>query len=357
MSAENPIAPDVLDVCVDVTEPSESEIERTVAFRPTRRRRWPVAVAILAAVAVLLVAFLGWPTSSQEVVSPVVGFGPSIEVSGPGEVVALNVDVDGAEVEVVAGLSRFEVDPHGVGSNLRVRAGDVTVVVTGTIFTVEVSDPGVTVAVIRGSVEIHTDGRVLPIGAGETWRSIEQEVEEPPVPLLPRPVLEPAAIPEVAPVAALAVPAAEVYVSLLERVERGDRTVAPELLAFVAEYPDSPLASEARVAHVEFVAVDDPAAAVVAIDDWLSDEPETPRRISLIRMRATLARDRLKDCGLALPSYRVLDDELSDPEAAAWRGICAAALDLGEEARDALERADRGNLQEPLRLRVRELRN
>jgi len=361
VSTDNPISKEVLDLCTDVTEPSEAEIGRTVAFRPSARRVWPrAAVALMAAAAVVLLWFVS--VVQPEPVSQIVGLGPSIEVSGPGNVVALQVDAAGAEVEVTDGLARFEVDPNGVARNLRVRAGDVTVVVTGTLFTVEVSEAEVAVAVVRGSVDIHADGRVLAIVAGESWRSGEPVVTAPEsgvrdVELVPVAVPDAPTKPEAPMPAGSETDVSAVFARLLVRVDdRSDETIEADLLAFIVEYPESPLAVEARTLHIQHLSIADPAGAVSAIDGLLEAEPETPRRVSLLRMRATLARDRLQDCGLALGSYRILD-ALGDVEAAAWRGICAHSLGFDEEAEDALQRAESLGVSEPLLTRVRQLRN
>ena len=74
-------------------------------------------------------------------------------------------------------------------------------------------------------------------------------------------------------------------------------------------------------------------------------------------MRATLARDRLQDCGLALPSYRWLDERGDEPEISAWRGICAQSLGLMDEADAALARAVALGVSGPLRERVDALRD
>ncbi|MDP6933404.1 MAG: hypothetical protein QGG40_10840 [Myxococcota bacterium] len=112
---------------------------------------------------------------------------------------------------------------------------------------------------------------------------------------------------------------------------------------FLDECPASTLAPEAQAARL--LAQSDvvpPEDAVSEIQDWLAQNPESPRRLDLLEMEADLAREEMEDCNLALPAYRALSREASGrvgAEATAWLGLCAQETGRLSEGRTALRRA------------------
>lgn len=93
----------------------------------------------------------------------------SITVSGLGDLSVDRLHDRGAEVSLVDGFARFEVDPGGEARDLVVHAAEVDVTVHGTVFTVQRRGDDVAVDVVRGQVEVTWDGQSTFVGAGESW--------------------------------------------------------------------------------------------------------------------------------------------------------------------------------------------
>jgi hypothetical protein len=71
----------------------------------------------------------------------------------------------------------------------------------------------------------------------------------------------------------------------------------------------------------------------------------------LLELRGDLARNKLRDCELALPSYRELASSSSGAQQAraeALRGLCAASVGRVDEARTALLLSLQLGLEPPL---------
>lgn len=94
----------------------------------------------------------------------------SITVSGLGEVRLDRVHARGAELSLVHGVARFDVDPQGPARALRVTAGDVEVSVLGTVFSVHRLGEDVEVQVERGEVGVRWNGESVTVLTGESWR-------------------------------------------------------------------------------------------------------------------------------------------------------------------------------------------
>ena len=114
--------------------------------------------------------------------------------------------------------------------------------------------------------------------------------------------------------------------------------------------------AEARALRLEVGAeVRAPDEVIRNIDLFLAMHAAFPHRLQLLELRATLARDRLHDCGLALPTYRRLAEEAAGAQAAraqAWRGLCAADQGRISEANEAFASALALDVEEPLRTNV-----
>lgn len=94
----------------------------------------------------------------------------SIEVSGLGELRVDRVHETGAEVSLVRGVARFDVDPAGSARELSVSAGDVDIEVFGTVFSVHRLGEQVEVKVERGEVGVRWNGESFSVVTGESWR-------------------------------------------------------------------------------------------------------------------------------------------------------------------------------------------
>jgi hypothetical protein len=128
---------------------------------------------------------------------------------------------------------------------------------------------------------------------------------------------------------------------------------------FLQKHPESELAEEVRIIRLEAMAqVGEPREALAALDGWLATRPEHPQFLSLLELRADVARDGLRDPRSALAGYRVLASRGRGEQKArgqAFRGLCAWSLGLEDEAYDSLSEAQSNHfLPEDLRFEVTE---
>jgi ferric-dicitrate binding protein FerR (iron transport regulator) len=101
---------------------------------------------------------------------------PDISVAGPAALTVERTDETGAWVQLEHGLAHFQVDPEGTARHLVVTAGDTTVTVKGTVFTVQRLRDRVTVEVTHGRVAVAHGGAETLVSAGEVWRSEDAPV-------------------------------------------------------------------------------------------------------------------------------------------------------------------------------------
>jgi hypothetical protein len=153
-----------------------------VALAPVRRR-WPVLIAPLAAVAALVVWLVVRPSAPDvagghdrpaRVVtaeSPTeLSFGDAVITAAPRSTLVMGGSAHGGVLVVIErGGATFEVSPRASRPPFRVEAGDVSIRVVGTRFTVGRSAETATVKVIEGTVEIVARGHRVFVGAGESW--------------------------------------------------------------------------------------------------------------------------------------------------------------------------------------------
>jgi hypothetical protein len=145
------------------------------------RRRWPVLIAPLAAVAALVVWLVvrpAVPDGGHEGPARIVtadsatelSFGDAVVTAAPRSTLVLGGNAQGGVLIVVErGGATFEVAPRAGRPPFRVEAGDVSIRVVGTRFTVARSAETATVQVIEGTVEIVARGRRVFVTAGESW--------------------------------------------------------------------------------------------------------------------------------------------------------------------------------------------
>lgn len=186
-------------------------VERAEAVIPRERRSrapWMFGVgAALAAACVLVLVLLRrdadpTPTtlaSPSRVVTPV---GGTSQFTVPGALIEARSDtsvevqhgVDGSTTLVVArGAIECDVEHRVHRPPFRVLAGDITVEVVGTRFTVT-RTPAPRVDVARGTVRVTAPGGTWLVEAGETWPSVTTASVDPPraIEPEPEPVPEPA---------------------------------------------------------------------------------------------------------------------------------------------------------------------
>jgi hypothetical protein len=146
------------------------------------RRRWPVLIAPLAAVAALVVWLVVRPAvpadGGHERPARIVtadsatelSFGDAVVTAAPRSTLVMGGSAQGGVLIVVErGGATFEVAPRAGRPPFRVEAGDVSIRVVGTRFTVGRSAETATVHVIEGTVEIVARGRREFVSAGASW--------------------------------------------------------------------------------------------------------------------------------------------------------------------------------------------
>ena len=323
-----PLLPATVQLARDWTAPRPEEIARLAATaRPLPRRRPAVLAPLLAAAALLLLKLTPTPTPGTQhppappavtyaapdvaigAVHPLTApltLGPSISVSGDGEVRLLAASEAGTALQLLSGAATFEVDPGGKFRDLAVHAGPVTVLVTGTRFTVSTEPLGVYVE--RGSVRVlHPDGET-DLTAGGHWL-----LAVPAAPTVPE-VLAPTT-PEPASAPDRSREQAFVWSEILNDRDAGAR--AEDLLVriddFLAADPGTGLSEEASVYRLLLLnELYPPEEVIVEVDAWLAAWPDAHRRTEALILRANLTR-QTGDCLVASAYYRAV---LSEPASA-----------------------------------------
>jgi hypothetical protein len=167
-----------------------------------------------------------------------------------GEDAELSVDTaaDGTiTVQLARGLVDCEVEPRPGRAPFRVIAGDVTVTVVGTRFSVEKSAAGVRVGVTRGKVQVASSTGTVQVAAGQEWEPARGVVASAPA-VLPTPPRAPPAPPP------LDAPPAQALAEA-QRVEVKDPDGAAALYKQIAAAPGDPAAAELaafQLARLEF---------------------------------------------------------------------------------------------------------
>lgn len=367
---------DLLEIAREATSPLEDELAM-MARRPLpqTRRSLPIWVIpmTMAAVAVATL-WVYWPApvhtdlplhSEIRLVGAHHDLGPDIDFRGIGDIRVEAAGIDGNVVRVLRGAVHFEVDPNGLQRDLQVLAGDTIVEVRGTVFDVYFIDGHAAVDVTRGRVAV-SGPWTGSLVAGQSWTEerpdnvvIVEGPRQPPVEIVrierirdtDSPVLEDEEKEEV--------DLALAYTRLLDQMEDPnvfDRDLLRQIERFLDDHPESALVEDATALRLEVESRIRPVWQVVPdIDAFVTAYPKTPRRLSLLELRATLLREN-QDCEGALPTYRVLASDGKGQlkaRAEAWRGLCALQLGKHAEARKALATALTLNVKHPLEGEVR----
>ncbi len=369
-----------------------------------RRYGWAVGFAAAAVLLVFTVFNAGpvygpAPQGEVDLSATPISFGPSITVAGSGSGMVAAAGPEGIRIELLQGELTASVQVGGDFRALTIATPDGTEVsVTGTVFTVTWDGSTGSASVTRGRVavrgadldtELAADERITwndgaTAGEGSSPDPISARGEDggapdlpgrgdhllvdPAPPAAPVVAVEPELLPEPEPEPepeAQDEPEVSEPVALLEESEAssGEDTIArarafvrvqqaleEERLAdaehlaslFVQRYPTGTLSSKAAVFRIEAVTARDPAAAVALADAWLAAHRDLDQRQDVLELRAAAARDGLKDCALALPSYEELARLASgdvEARALAFLGLCAADVGDADRALTALDAA------------------
>jgi len=158
-------------------EPRVTRVWTALDARLERRRgrqRWSKPLAL--ACGAVAVAVLAWsathPRRANDPAVLEIADGSRVEHPRDARVEVMAVTPDRVELRITRGRAQFSVRPNRQRSFLT-HAGEYTVRVVGTVFSVELEPSGLQVGVTRGEVEVRRDGTndVWRIRAGEHWTS------------------------------------------------------------------------------------------------------------------------------------------------------------------------------------------
>jgi len=380
-----PLPPDeqqrrALELATALSEPEPASTDRVlerlegaqIDLRRRRRRRWTTGGGALAA-ATLLAILCVWrwsgapdearPESADPTPTGVHSGYARVETIRPAPGVDVEVreltelGVDRCDTGVMClSLAQGEIDvtvgPEFRPQILRVLAGPVSIEVTGTRFTVSRHGERVSTSVTEGAVSVTWPGGHEALSAGDHWSSHESNEEgvvAAPAGDKPRnPQTVASAVPGREPDPAeepLLTAPLETEVQLLATIQtqRGLGRPADERLEtldrYLETYPGGDSSEEVLALRVE--ALTETGAhreAVNTAREYCLEYETGPHRTEVRWIEATVARDRLHDCELALPPYRELaaDPGPRQAEAQYYLGMCAFDTGRLDEARDAL---------------------
>jgi len=391
-----------LDRVRDLTDPSPAMVDELLANleaqdvpvgrepgrRPSRRAPLALAAALLMALvsAWVLVFRAGGPdpgppmilalTGPEETrtVSPVPGVEATLQ---PGTELAVGLSGDDVWLLALAeGETHVVVHGEAIQRPVRVMAGDVGVTVTGTRFAVARAGRQVSVRVEEGSVRVDWPDGTANLNAGQDWvrqapsppladvghggqpAASLQLPPPPPTDAVPTPGRQQIAMatpgvqsgappfPDLTTDEEDTLSVGDPATDLLARIQT-DRALGrpadarlPDLERYIQLHDDTAAAEEVMALHIEALAATGANLETIArAYDYLEAHPEGTRRVGVRWIEATVARDRLHDCSLALEAYRELAS-IPGPrqaEAAYYLGTCSADLGKDEDARRALE--------------------
>ncbi len=272
--------------------------DRAVPARPRWRHVLAMGGALAAAAAAVVLLVRGGdrepPAAAPSlVVTPVGGtsrftVGDAVIDAGSDTSVEVRPGEAGAVTLVLArGSVDCDVAPRGNRPPFRVIAGDVTVTVVGTRFTVA-RRPQVRVDVARGKVEVAAPGGTTLVAAGESWPAVTASAEppaaEPPAP----PAAEP---PEIAMDPA---PAAKPHVSPAAAYRAAHELAATDPRKAAAAYRAVAAGGDrwAALALVDLAELhkDDPSAALHDLDEYARRFPHGANLEDVLWQRIELLR-------------------------------------------------------------------
>lgn len=254
-----------------------------VAYALRPRRRWlPVAGLAFAAAIALVVVLRGTdpgvpsPTITQHVVPAGAGSSWSsseaVVSASANTVVDERIDDSGVTLALARGKVECEVEPRPGRAPFRVVAGEVTVTVVGTRFSVERGAGGVRVEVVRGRVHVAAPGVDKLLAAGETWTNAvvaAVPAAEPPDAGIDETAIELALDPK----PAIKQPTAKEIYDNATALERRDPAAAARLYRRAANMREPRYAALALYSLADVERSRAPASALRAIDEYLQRFP------------------------------------------------------------------------------------
>jgi len=271
-------------------------------------KKTPRAFFVVAAAAVVIAGAFGLSRLRPQVSpspAPIASVTPAKMSLTDGSEVALasdasvHIDEQGEEqvrLTQSAGEARYEVVPNPK-RHFSVRAGDVTVRVLGTAFTVAMVKGKVRVVVHRGRVEVEGGGKTTVLALGETLEVPAVHVPEPAASPMPSSALDKKPSP----------PTIEALLQKADEARAANRydDATTSLRAMIASYPGDP-----RVASAWF----------------------TLGRVERARGRQAAAADAFAHCHKFAPHGALAEDAMAE-EAVSWKSAGDSA-----KARDAAKR-------------------
>lgn len=258
-----------------------------------RLAKRPLPVAWMAAAAVLLAAVIGLVTYKLRSAPQPVAVAPTTPTMqlADGSEVALVRDAqvkleeqgdEQVRLTQTGGEARYDVKPNPKRKFV-VHAGDVTVRVLGTAFSVTMDGGKVRVHVLRGRVEVEGGGKTTELAIGETLEVPAVRPVEPTVSAAPTPTIEKKPAP----------PTVEALLAKADEARAAHRydEAATALRTMIASYP-----SDGRIASALF----------------------TLGRVERMRGRHGAAAEAFARCHSAAPHGALAEDALAE-EAVSWK--------------------------------------
>ena len=280
------------------------------------RWAWVVAGAMAITIAILVVHGTGSRATGVTpslVVTPAGGSSrftvddALIEAGSDTSVAVATDDSGGVTLSLARGTIDCDVAPRH-GRPFRVIAGDVTVEVVGTRFTVA-RHPEVQVDVAHGKVRVHANDRDVFVAAGERWPAMTETAQAPAVPAVP---IEPIApLPQHPAAAPVPPPAPEPHASThdafvaAQRLEAHDWTQAARAYRTISHGGDR-WAALALYSLAELDAAHDHAGdALAVLDDYQRRFPSGASGEDAAWLRVELLRSlgRTGDARAAAAAY------------------------------------------------------
>lgn len=361
----SPVPAEVFTRLADATAPSAHEVQRLARVRvlPGRAPVLPavIGLAALAAATALWVSVPDAPVAKPAEAPREERFEvmrvDAVEVSGLGDV-AVERTPDGVVVDVRHGAAAVATEP--ASPPVVVRVG-VVVFRGAKPFVLDVMRAGdaVEVQLHQGTILATAPGRedtALTAPATFVWapEPVAAVVEVPIAPSIDRTPAEPQEMP----VASEDRPSrdqARAFRAILDAVEgQEDRNdILVDIHAFLAAWPESPYATEARVIELRMTAGSaTPSDWLLDAATWRMEYPRSARQAEIAVLEGDVRRARVDDCAKALPLYEsVVTGPFAD-RAEAGRGLCLAKLGRPNEAAPALAHALQGELDVGLRSEV-----
>jgi len=292
--------------------------QRARRIAPDRSARLPIwAWAVAGAMAVAIVVLIVHRTGDRATASPSLVVTPAggasrftiddavIEAGSDTSVEVATDAAGGVTLSLARGTIDCDVAPRH-GRPFRVIAGDVTVEVVGTRFTVA-RTPAVQVDVAHGKVRVSANGRDAFVAAGERWPAVAAAPLAPPPPVVPVEPPAPAPPPAAAEPPRPAIASSHDAFAAAQRLEAGDWTQAARAYRAISRGTDR-WAALALYSLAELDAAHEhPGDALPLLDDYQRRFPKgaSAEDAAWLRVEVLRALGRTGDARAAAAAYLV----------------------------------------------------